>query len=495
MSKFKAGNCALYSADAIRQMDAKQIASGTDGYVLMRRAAHSAFRLVRKRWPRAKRLVVLCGPGNNGGDGYVIAELAKRSGREVTLFSLATPKTPSAINAAADAASVEVNAQDFNEAAMCNADLIIDAIYGTGLNREPDAKAAMFITSANAQVAPCLAVDIPSGLQADTGHTLGTAIVADATISFIAAKLGMYTGNGPACCGEITLDTLEVAHQHIASQQPLAYRLNAAQIQAMLPNRNASAHKGTAGHVVVIGGNQGMSGAVRLAAEAALRTGAGLVSVACHPACASAVSSGRPELMVRAIANSQDLDPLLQKATTIVLGPGLGQDNWAKSIYKAVLAHQHPTVIDADALNLLAQTPQRCPNTVLTPHPAEAARLLKSNTNTVQSNRPLAVQQLANKYQATVVLKGPGSLVATENEALYLCDRGNAGMASGGMGDLLTGVIAALLAAGSAAHQAAASGTWLHSAAADKAARDGQTGLIASDLLPALRQLRDRPTE
>ena len=486
---------ALYNAESVRAMDASAIAGGTPGYTLMRRAAQQAFALLKRRWPRAKHIAVLCGPGNNGGDGYVIAELAHRSGREVTLLQLSDPSGESAVQAYTDSLAAGVEVQPFSNSALDGTQLIVDAIFGTGLTRAPEGLSKEAIESANAHEAPCLAIDIPSGLQADNGHPRCAAIVADATLTFIASKLGLYTGAGPACCGEQFFNSLGVARQHIDEQHPAAYALNAKLVTGMLPKRDANAHKGTAGHVLVIGGNHGMSGAVRLASEAALRSGAGLVSVACHPDSVLAVSCGRPELMVHAIYNPADLEPLLQRANAIVLGPGLGQDTWAKALYKLVMKHHTPKVLDADALNLLAGSPQACPKTVITPHPAEAARLLDTDTATIQADRPHAAEQLAYCYKATAVLKGPGSLIATECGRMYICTKGNSGMASGGMGDLLTGVIVALLAAGSSTHQAAAAGTWLHSAAADRAATDGQTGLIASDLLPTLRQLRDQPID
>lgn len=486
---------ALFDAAAVRAIDASAIAAGTPGYQLMRSAAASAFALLRRRWPRARRLAVLCGPGNNGGDGYVLAELARRSGREVQLLQLSEPSGDSALQAHRDALAVGLRPQSFSPEALDGVELVVDALFGTGLSRAPDGEAARAIAAVNAHPAPCLALDIPSGLDADTGATPGAAIVATATVTFIAAKLGLYTGEGPRCCGELSLERLGVDPRHAAVQTPVAERLCAVRVATLLPPRHASAHKGSAGHVLVVGGNRGMGGAVRLASEAALRSGAGLVSVACHPDCAAAVGAGRPELMVHACADADALAPLLARASALVLGPGLGSDDWARALYAAAKQQAMPTVLDADGLNLLAADPGPCPQAVLTPHPAEAARLLGADTAAVQANRPDAIRALVQRYQACVVLKGPGSLIAAAEGPLYLCDRGNPGMASGGMGDLLSGVIAALLGEGCPSLAAAAAGTWLHSAAADIAARDGQTGMLAGDLLPPLRRLRDRPVE
>jgi len=264
--------------------------------------------------------------------------------------------------------------------------------------------------------------------------------------------------------------------------------LSAKTYAGILP-RSKDAHKGDFGHVLVIGGNKGMGGAVRLAAEAAARVGAGLVSVATRAEHVPAVIAARPELICHGVQAGADLKTLLARATVILLGPGLGQDAWAQDLYQCALASHLPKVIDADALNLLsAQGPASHDNWILTPHPGEAGRLLGCATTIIQADRLLAAQQLHQRYQGVVVLKGAGSIVQG-NGALHICTAGNPGMASGGMGDVLGGVIAGLLAQGLTLEKAANLGTLVHALAADRAAVDGERGLLALDLMPYLRKL------
>ena len=257
-----------------------------------------------------------------------------------------------------------------------------------------------------------------------------------------------------------------------------------------LPPRARDAHKGDHGHLLVVGGNRGFAGASRLAGEAALRCGAGLVSIACRPDSQTAIAAARPELMVHAVTSASELRPLLRRADVIAIGPGLGTDPWAQALLGAVLEHPGPRVFDADALNLLALEPAELEDEcVLTPHPGEAARLLGLSATEVQDDRPASIEALRGRYGGTWVLKGAGSLVLSE-AGLARCGLGNPGMAVGGMGDLLTGVIGALLAQGLEPAQAAEQGVWLHAVAGDRAAAaDGERGLIASDLLPHLRAL------
>lgn len=267
-------------------------------------------------------------------------------------------------------------------------------------------------------------------------------------------------------------------------------KLNSAQIKAWLPKRQRDANKSDYGHVLVIGGDYGMGGAVRMAAEAALRVGAGLVSVATRPEHINIVSGIRPEIMCHSVETAQDLAPLLARATFIVIGPGLGKSEWAQELLARVLQAKQPKLLDADALNLLAQNPVCCENWILTPHPGEAGRLLDEATEAVQADRIKAVQALEKKYGGVVVLKGAGTLVQTEKAKPTICEAGNPGMASGGMGDVLSGVIAGLAAQGLSLENAAKAGVFLHACAGDLAAAEGgERGLLATDLLLHLRQL------
>ncbi len=259
--------------------------------------------------------------------------------------------------------------------------------------------------------------------------------------------------------------------------------------KSLLAPRSRDAHKGLFGHILILGGDYGMAGAVRMAGEAALRVGAGLVSVATRPEQVTAILNGRPELMVHGIKKSSELKPLLAKATVIVLGPGLGQSTWSKQLFRQALAASQPKVIDADGLNLLARQPKKSDDWILTPHPGEAARLLNSNIKTVQIDRVATIKQLQQKYHGVIVLKGAGSLVCSPQH-LRICHAGNPGMASGGMGDVLSGVIGGLLAQSFNLQQAAELGVYSHAHAADLAAKQhGERGLLASDLMPYLREL------
>ncbi len=483
---------ALYRAAQVRELDRSAIEHhGIPGTVLMGRAGAAAFASAHRRWPEARRLAILCGAGNNGGDGYVVAHLALAAGLEVELFHLVKPDrlTSSAREAAAAAHTAGVPMTPYRGQSLAGYDLIFDALLGTGLDRAVGGEWATAITAMNSSGVPIVALDLPSGLYADTGAVAGEAAVrAQLTVTFIGLKLGLFTGAGPDHCGEIEFEDLEVPAA-IYALPPAAQRLSQAHLSHWLTPRPRTAHKGHFGHVLVVGGDRGMGGAVRLAAEAAARVGAGLVSIATHPFHANTITANRPELMVHGIEQAAELEPLLARATVVALGPGLGRNPWGRALLTALLASPLPLVVDADALNLLAESPQQRQQWVLTPHPGEAGRLLGISSAEIEQDRPAAAAALCKRYGATVVLKGAGTLVATA-ESLALCTAGNPGMASGGMGDLLTGVIAGLMAGGLAPTEAATIGVCLHAAAADRAAQEGgERGLLALDLMPHLRHL------
>lgn len=257
----------------------------------------------------------------------------------------------------------------------------------------------------------------------------------------------------------------------------------------LLKPRKRDAHKGDFGHVLVIGGDYGMPGAVRMAAEAAARTGAGLVTVATRPEHIATVTATRPELLCYGIRKARDLLPLQKRATVIILGPGLGQTAWSNQIFNFTLKFQQPKIIDADALNLLAQSPQQADNWILTPHPGEAARLLKCDTTTIQQGRLAAAQALHTLYKGVIVLKGAGTIICADPLNPGICHAGNPGMATGGMGDVLSGILGGLVAQGLSLQQASELGVCLHAVAGDMAAKNGERGLLASDLLPYLHKL------
>jgi NAD(P)H-hydrate epimerase len=372
-------------------------------------------------------------------------------------------------------------------------DLIVDAILGTGLQRDVSDTWAAAIEEINRQPAPVFALDIPSGLNADTGRVMGSAVRADASISFIGLKQGMFTGEGPDRCGEIVFDALDAPARIYARQLLAARRIDWSKLASQMGPRRRTAHKGDFGHLLLIGGGPGYPGAIRLAAEAGARCGAGLVTLATHPSHAPLANLGRPELMCRGVETLEDLAPLIQRATVIALGPGLGRDAWAEGIFLAAAGSGLPMVLDADGLYWLSKHPNQRQNRVITPHPGEAARLLECTSSEIQADRLQAVAALQARYGGVVVLKGAGTLITDgSSQPPALCSDGNPGMATGGTGDLLTGVIGALIAQGLALRQAAEMGVSLHAAAGDRAAAEGEIGLLAGDLLPELRTLLNR---
>ncbi|WP_236199282.1 NAD(P)H-hydrate dehydratase [Pseudomonas pseudonitroreducens] len=479
----------LYSAQQVRDLDARLIAAGTPGFELMRRAAHAAWRALRRQWPDAGEITVLAGHGNNAGDGYLIAALALRAGWRVRVLAVgeASRLSGDAASAHGEARSVGVAIDAWSERAELRG-VLVDALLGTGLGGEVREPYASAIGAINASGLPVLAVDIPSGLSADTGQVLGCAVHADLTVTFIGLKLGLFTASGPDQCGELAFDGLD-ADPALISEDGVARRLAPASL-ARLAVRPKAAHKGQFGHALVIGGDTGMGGAALLAAESALRCGAGLVSLATRTAHVPAALARRPELMVRGVSSSAELLRLAERADVLVVGPGIGREAWGRVLVSAAASLACRQVWDADALNLLSEGLVARPSAdwLITPHPAEAARLLGITTAEVQADRPNAARALAQRYQAVVVLKGVGSLVASPDGRLALCSHGHPAMAGAGLGDVLSGILGALLAQGLPAFDAACLAVWLHACAGESLGAQGR-GLAAADLIPAVRQL------
>lgn len=485
---------ALYRADQVRALDRCAIEQhGIPAFRLMQRAGRTAFGVLRTRWPDARRILVLAGAGNNGGDGYVLAAEALAAGLDVRLLRLGDHDRLSEASAGAAARFVqEGGAAAPYQRLPGDVDVIVDALLGTGLTREVSGQWAAAIDAVNAARAPVLALDIASGLDADTGRVLGTAVRAHATVSFIGLKRGLFTGRGPACSGAVSFDGLGVPPAIYATQILSARRVDWRKERELVPPRSADAHKGTAGHVLVVGGAPGMSGAPRLAGEAALRSGAGLVTIATHPAHASVLNLTRPELMVQAVAAADELAQAAARADVIAVGPGLGRDAWGRTLLDAVLGLDRRLVVDADALSLLARAPQHRDQWILTPHPGEAARLLEQTAAAVEQDRFAAAAALQRHFGGAVVLKGAGTLVHGPGQRPpAVCSDGSQAMASAGMGDALTGIIAALWAQAPAldAQQAATAGVCLHAAAGDLAAAGTDRGLLAGDVIATLPRL------
>ncbi|MBY4677052.1 NAD(P)H-hydrate dehydratase [Marinobacterium arenosum] len=492
---------ALYTAEQSRTLDRLAIEQqGIPGFKLMQRAAQAAFKALQVRWPKTRRLSVLCGSGNNGGDGLVVAVLARRQGLAVQLLCLADNVDDytgrlqgEALDAYRLACDEGLRLDPYQPGMALSGELIVDAMLGTGLSGEVRGLYRQAIEQLNSQPQPVLAVDIPSGLCADSGRVLGAAVVAKLTISFIGLKRGLLTHQAVDHVGELLFDDLRVSDQ-VYQQVPVdLFRTREAELASLLPARPRSAHKGHHGRLLVVGGDRGMGGAAIIASQAAARCGAGLVSLATRPEHLGAALSRCPEVMSHAVNSGQELEPLLGQAELLVVGPGLGQSAWSDQLLQQALACGKPVLLDADALNMLTTTKAlqglKRDNWILTPHPGEAARLLGVTAAEVQQDRFAAVKALQQRYGGTVILKGAGSL-ASDGQQTYLCVAGNPGMACGGMGDLLSGIVGALLAQRLAALDAARLGVYLHARAADLCVElQGERGLLATDLLAWLPRL------
>lgn len=496
--KITASSSFLYTASEVYALDAAAIAGGIPSIQLMKRAGRAAFDLLLERFPAPELISVYCGAGNNGGDGYVLAALAAQRKLPVQVIQLtAAEKLTGEARQAYDFAVQEgVSILSFAQAAAPSSGVIVDALLGIGLRAAPRSEFAAAIEQINQSRLPVLALDIPSGLNADTGAVAGAVVQASITITFIASKRGLLTGRGPAVCGELVLANLDIPAVTYSAVSPTVERLALGELLPLLAPRAADAHKGDFGHVMVIGGDTGYGGAALMAAEAAARAGAGKVSVATRPEHVAAILARRPEIMACGVVSGQELEPLLARPTLLVVGPGLGRSPWSEQMLQQAVKSGLPMVLDADALNILAEgrvvpASVKRDNWLFTPHPAEAARLLGITTAEVQADRFAAVQAIRTRYNATVILKGAGSLVAANTGGVVgVVTDGNPGMATGGMGDVLSGILGALIAQGLGQPDAARLGAVVHACAADLAAEDlGQRSLLATDLIPYLGEL------
>ena len=459
------------------------------GYTLMSRAGAAVVSELRERFPDAKRWQIICGAGNNAGDGYVVARLAANEGVVVSVVALVAPESlqGDAATAWGDFAAEGGVVTPWSGQLDPDAQLLIDGLLGSGLERDVEGEFALAVAAINSHASDVVALDIPTGIHGDSGAVMGFAVRADLTVTFVGLKAGLFLGDGRDYCGEVVFADLGIPAKCRQNSQAEFRRIDDDYLQRALPKRRRTAHKGDFGHVLVIGGAAGMPGAVRLCGEAALRAGAGLVSIATDPGHAAMIVATRPELMSHGITTARELAPLLEKADVIAFGPGLGRSPWAGDLVAVMREDAHPAVWDADALNWRAESPSAMDTRIITPHPGEAGTLLQRSTAEVQVNRRSALADLHAQYGGVAVLKGSGTLVAAGSGGPWLCAAGNPGMATPGMGDVLTGIIAALLAQGLALEDAAAIGVEVHARAGDRAAESGERGLTASDLLAQLR--------
>lgn len=494
----------LYTPEQVREIEpqAAQLA-GVSMWQLMRRAGHAVFSCLQSHFPLQNqrfqpRVTVLCGSGNNGGDGYVLATLASLAGYPVRVFASKAPTSDDAKRAQHDWHQQGGRTENIDDWADADADVVIDALLGTGLNEPVRDTLASIIEGLNESGLPVIAIDLPSGLHADTGAVLGVAVRAQHTVTMVAAKRGLFTGQASDYCGHCWFADLGILREFRTLADAKAWRLELQQLHHAIPPRPSTSHKGMFGHVVVVGGSEGMAGAARLAGEAALRAGAGKVSVICQPG-QQALVGLTPELMVRGLDVSDTAsDDLLAAADIVAIGPGLGREQWGRSWWHKLLDYDGPLVVDADALNLLALAPTQRDDWVLTPHPGEAAGLLGWSTSDIATNRWQAAETLMEQFGGVVVLKGAGSIIQGQDYTA-VNTTGNAGLASAGMGDALTGIIAAFLAplyvtpmhAAHSMRQSLAEtvgyAVLAHGAAGDRAAGQAPRGMLASDLINAIR--------
>lgn len=475
-------------------------------YQLMERAGSAAFEQLQQYWPKAQSILVVCGKGNNGGDGFVIARLAHLAKMQVTVLLTCDVKNIKGDALLAYHNMVSVGLTDIatvnliEQVTLFSGDIIVDALFGIGFYGVLASPAQELVVAINANSANVLSVDIPSGLCANTGFVENTlAVIAKVTVTFIVYKQGLLTGQSANFIGELILadllmgDAFEqqvTCHYYFQKEAPLIDGVS------FLTKRLKTSHKGTIGQILVVGGGIGMPGAVRLASEAALRSGAGLVAVCCHQDNQALVFNGRPELMLA----PSDADKLansiaVNNAKVLLLGPGLGQTEWSQSLFDLIVTpfindeKNRVIVLDADGLTLLAKTNYFCSRWVLTPHPKEAATLLGCDTATIEANRFHAVRTIAKKYGGICVLKGAGTLISDGN-TVVINSTGNAGMASGGMGDVLSGIVSALILQTENYFVATCLAVYIHGAAGDIIAdTQGQRGMLASDLFDPLQQL------
>ncbi|WP_394252332.1 NAD(P)H-hydrate dehydratase [Vibrio profundi] len=486
----------LYSSEKVRQGErvAARLA-GVEMYTLMERAGSAVFETIIELYPNIRNILVMCGNGNNGGDGYVVARLAKQKGLTVTLVHVgALAKIEGDARTAFDCwtnagGSVEEISNPEALKLGKEVDLIVDALLGTGLKGQVRDNLSDIIHKLNQHSAPIISVDVPSGLCADTGTLLGASICATNTVTFIGRKKGLYTGQARQVVGKVHFAGLGVESEFCSSVGSQVHLLDFQSVENLIPIRIPTAHKGNHGRLLSIGGQLGAGGAILLATEAALRSGAGLVCTATHERHLSALLTRTPEAMYCDWDDSTALQSRLNWASAILFGPGLGIESQASALFTQVSELDVPKVFDADGLNLLAKSPRVDNNRVITPHPGEAARLLGCSVPVVEGDRYSAARELRKQYGGVVVLKGAGTLI-DNGENTFVCSAGNPGMAVGGMGDVLSGVIASLLAQGLNVRDAALLGTMLHSSAADHCReQDGELGLLASDLFSKIRRL------
>jgi len=472
----------LYNRQQVYQLDRFAMQKDDQSsQQLMAKAAMAVWNAIQSRWQDVTHIVILAGCGNNGGDAFAVASLAKKAGIEVDLIALGDLSLQSDESRYFRKNWEKAGGITELWKGYCpDCDLIIDGLLGIGLSRDLGEDWLLMIDVINNMDVPRVSIDIPSGLNADTGMAMPMAIKADLTVSFIARKIGCYLADGPDYCAEMVFDDLGLSKSS-ANLVQANFQLVGQQTIKLPATRKNNSYKNQYGHVLIVGGGRSMSGAALLAAMAALRSGSGLVSLSVHPDNYTVAAGAYAELMV---STWNELDNLLELATVIVVGPGLGQSEQARQLLKKLSKVNKPMVIDADALQPEFMNSLSSEGCVITPHPGEASRLLGNTTQQVQQDRVSALQQLNNKWPVVSVLKGAGTLTGSHDLPIKLCSHGHAGMATAGMGDVLSGIIGGYLAQGMTPLEAAETAVLVHALAAEHFAQEhDEASLIASDVI------------
>ena len=498
----------LYTASETRKIDNLAIKEkGISGYSLMQMAAEFTLDVILREFSPVEELIIFCSKGKNSGDGFLLGSFAKEFGLEVTIVMSNTSNVIKGVSRKAfeemkDAKVKIISTKSVEKLKVSNKTVIVDALIGTGLkgNLRKNIKESILALNKLGVKLPVLSLDIPSGVNPDTGDADDIAVYADITATFVAQKRGCFTSVGKKFSGEIIYSDLEIPKNLFSKITSTSYVVDYEDSISKVVYREQDAHKGHFGNVVIVGGDRGLGGAGLLSSRAAVYSGAGLTSLVTRPEHVSASLVSCPEVMVKGVDSGQDLEEHLVKPDVIAIGPGLGQSAWSEQMIQRVFWEAEKrdisVIMDADALNLLTKLklssnlPKRL---ILTPHPGEAARLLNTSVAVIESNRFSAAAKIQKKFNATVVLKGSGTVICHKSGGTQkwgICDSGNPGMATGGMGDVLTGIIAGLLAQGLTLKEAAEAGVDLHAKAADQASLEfGEAGLTSSDVINELKYL------
>ena len=498
----------LYTAKETKKIDNLAIKEKEiSGYSLMQRAAEFALDVILKEFGPLEELVIFCAKGKNSGDGFLLGSLAKEFGLNVTIVTCCPSKEIKGVSSkafkemkASKARIISINS--IGKLKVSRKAVIVDALIGTGIkgNLRKNIKDSILALNRLGTKLPVVSLDIASGVNPDTGEVKDICVYADITITFVAQKRGCFTSIGKKVSGEVMYSDLEIPKKLFTKVTATSSIVNFEEYIDKVVYREQDAHKGNFGHVLVIGGDRGLGGAGLLASKAAVYSGAGLTSLVTRPEHVNASLVSCPEVMVKGVNSGQDLEEHLIKPTVIAIGPGLGQTAWSEQMIQRVFweaeKREVTVIMDADALNLIpklklsSKLPRRL---VLTPHPGEAATLLNTNVETIESDRFAYAAKIQKKFNATVVLKGSGTVICHKKNGIQqwgVCNAGNPGMASGGMGDVLTGIIAGMLAQGLTPKEASEVGVDLHAKAADQASFDlGEVGLTPSDVIEELRYL------